>query len=241
MLMSEIRAIETNYKGYAFRSRLEARWAVFFDTLGIEWKYEYQGFEREIVDEWDDTGTIIKSHKERYLPDFYLPNYGGHGSHLYVEVKGDPKAFKRDFDKLVQLHDWGGVLPDFEDSFSKQYGTSGLILLGDIPLASSEKAIFHPIVQHHKGLVKCYGLFTPNRFSVVKNEGILAELNGLNPVWGLDNDVEGWTTDIITIPTPRYFPKTLEAYQAARSARFEHGQSGGVTFGSERKLSGRIR
>ena len=33
--MSEIKAIETYYKGYRFRSRLEARWAVFFDAAGI--------------------------------------------------------------------------------------------------------------------------------------------------------------------------------------------------------------
>ena len=239
--MSEIRAIETNYKGYAFRSRLEARWAVFFDTLGIEWKYEYQGFEREIIDEMDGDGNVVRSHMERYLPDFYLPNYGGHGSHLYVEVKGDPKAFKRDFDKLVQLHDWGGVLPDFEGSFMNPYLTNGLILLGDIPLASEDKTIFHPIIQHHKGLVKCYGAFNFLRFSVVKNENILAELHGLNPVWGLDSDPEEWTTEMRQIHTSYYFPKTVKAYQAARSARFEHGQSGGVTFGSERKLSGRIR
>ena len=30
--MSEIKAIQTEYKGYLFRSRLEARWAVFFDA-----------------------------------------------------------------------------------------------------------------------------------------------------------------------------------------------------------------
>lgn len=30
--MSEIKAIDTYYKGYRFRSRLEARWAVFFDA-----------------------------------------------------------------------------------------------------------------------------------------------------------------------------------------------------------------
>ena len=28
-----IKAIETVYNGYRFRSRLEARWAVFFDAL----------------------------------------------------------------------------------------------------------------------------------------------------------------------------------------------------------------
>lgn len=30
-----MKAIETRYKGYRFRSRLEARWAVFFDALGL--------------------------------------------------------------------------------------------------------------------------------------------------------------------------------------------------------------
>jgi hypothetical protein len=40
-----IKAIETRYKGYRFRSRLEARWAVFFDALGVEWEYEKEGFD----------------------------------------------------------------------------------------------------------------------------------------------------------------------------------------------------
>jgi hypothetical protein len=39
-----MKAIETKWKGYSFRSRLEARWAVFFDTLGLEWDYESEGF-----------------------------------------------------------------------------------------------------------------------------------------------------------------------------------------------------
>ena len=38
--MSDIRAIETSYDGYRFRSRLEARWAVFFNEAGIEYQYE---------------------------------------------------------------------------------------------------------------------------------------------------------------------------------------------------------
>ena len=63
-----IKAIETKYNGYRFRSRLEARWAVFFDTAGIEYQYEPQGF---VV---NDTG---------YLPDFLLPQLD-----LWVEIKG---------------------------------------------------------------------------------------------------------------------------------------------------------
>ena len=53
-----IKAIETEYNGYRFRSRLEARWAVFFDELGIKYQYEPEGFDLD--------GTL-------YLPDFYLP------------------------------------------------------------------------------------------------------------------------------------------------------------------------
>lgn len=63
-----IKPIETNYNGYRFRSRLEARWAVFFDALKIKYYYEFEGF--------DIDGTF-------YLPDFYLPELD-----CYFEVKG---------------------------------------------------------------------------------------------------------------------------------------------------------
>ena len=72
-----IKAIETEYNGYRFRSRLEARWAVFFDAAGIEYQYEPEGFELE-------DGM-------KYLPDFYLPEVmdrrGSKG--IWVEVKGE--------------------------------------------------------------------------------------------------------------------------------------------------------
>lgn len=64
------RAIETRYKGYRFRSRLEARWAVFFDAEKVRWEYEPEGFELP--------GGI------RYLPDFHLPDLD-----LWVEVKAE--------------------------------------------------------------------------------------------------------------------------------------------------------
>ena len=47
----------TNYGGCRFRSRLEARYAVFFDWLGIKWDYEPGGLSTS------DGG---------YLPDFLL-------------------------------------------------------------------------------------------------------------------------------------------------------------------------
>lgn len=52
-----IRPIETAYAGCRFRSRLEARWAVFFDALKIKWEYEPEGFETSAG---------------RYLPDFRI-------------------------------------------------------------------------------------------------------------------------------------------------------------------------
>jgi len=69
-----IAAIETRYAGCRFRSRLEARWAVFFDMLRIKWEYEPEGFSIPRRD-----GTTAA-----YLPDFWSPSLG-----CYVEVKGD--------------------------------------------------------------------------------------------------------------------------------------------------------
>ena len=39
-LIYNIPAIETKYRGMLFRSRLEARWAAFFDRAGWHWEYE---------------------------------------------------------------------------------------------------------------------------------------------------------------------------------------------------------
>ena len=40
-----IPAIQTQYAGHHFRSRLEARWAVFFDACGVKWEYEKEGYD----------------------------------------------------------------------------------------------------------------------------------------------------------------------------------------------------
>ena len=39
-MRQNIKAKETYYDGYRFRSRLEARWAVFFNNIGLEYEYE---------------------------------------------------------------------------------------------------------------------------------------------------------------------------------------------------------
>lgn len=66
--MARARALNTNYGGCTFRSRLEARWAVLFDMTGTPWCYEPQGY---VVDGY------------AYLPDFWLPSLDS-----YFEVKG---------------------------------------------------------------------------------------------------------------------------------------------------------
>lgn len=72
--MTTIKAIETRYRGYRFRSRLEARWAVFFDQLGLKWDYEQQGF---------DLGQPLGA----YLPDFWLPELK-----KWIEIKPESGA-----------------------------------------------------------------------------------------------------------------------------------------------------
>lgn len=74
-----MKAIQTSYKGYLFRSRLEARWAVFFDALGLNWQYEAEGF---------DLGEA-----GWYLPDFRIvmpdsvANDQRYPTTLWVEIK----------------------------------------------------------------------------------------------------------------------------------------------------------
>lgn len=74
---SDLKPIETQYNGYRFRSRLEARWAVFFDSLSIPYEYEKEGFDL------GDAGW--------YLPDFWLPQ-----QRCWVEIR---PADQYDFDR----------------------------------------------------------------------------------------------------------------------------------------------
>jgi hypothetical protein len=83
--------IETEYKGYRFRSRLEARWAVIFEWMDVQWKYEPQGFNLP--------------NNGRYLPDFLLPNFEAilrqttpaREAGIWIEVKGgDPTQDEKD-------------------------------------------------------------------------------------------------------------------------------------------------
>ena len=63
-----IEAKPTRYAGCLFRSRIEARWAMVFNEIGIDWEYERYVF---------DTPN------GGYCPDFWLPDH-----QKWWEVKG---------------------------------------------------------------------------------------------------------------------------------------------------------
>lgn len=62
-----IKAIDTYYNGYYFRSRLEARWAIYFDLIGLKYEYELNGICVDGVP---------------YLPDFFIPDHN-----TFIEIK----------------------------------------------------------------------------------------------------------------------------------------------------------
>ena len=79
-LRSTIKAKSTIYKNIRFRSRLEAKWAIFFDEMGIRYRYEPGIYKVPI------NGYFMK-----YQPDFALLNIKTQQEiqqPLYVEVKG---------------------------------------------------------------------------------------------------------------------------------------------------------
>jgi hypothetical protein len=71
-----MKAKKTLYKDYYFRSKLEAKWAVFFDLMNIPFVYEPEAF--------------ICKNGSQYTPDFYLPEAilrSDNKPGVYLEIK----------------------------------------------------------------------------------------------------------------------------------------------------------
>ena len=184
-----IKAIETRYAGCRFRSRLEARWAVFFTTLHIPWEYEPQGF---MIN-----GTP-------YLPDFYLPQ-----QKLWVEIKPGPAA---------ELDPTGN---EKWNAFSRRIefiGCRAAIFEGNIPAPTEHRWRDNDrglrISTHDDQDYAWCACRTGQHFDI-QFEGRSARIKcgcpGYEP-GGRGHDAYGFLIE--------------EAYAAARSARFEHGESG---------------
>jgi len=164
-----IKAIETSYGGCRFRSRLEARWAVFFDTLHIEWQYEPQGFATPYG---------------LYLPDFWLSVY-----QYWVEIKGELPT-QEEYNKLAYVKE-------------HTIGSKAFIFAGDIPRNHDNI----DLLDAWNACIEC------GRVDIVR-AGWKTYLGcGHNYDLNLREDIEA-------------SPVIQLAYNKARSARFEHGESG---------------
>ncbi|MCT2278002.1 hypothetical protein M3G91_10230 [Micromonospora chalcea] len=191
-------AIETTYGGCRFRSRLEARWAVFFTRLGLEWEYEPQGFVvgREF------------GRPRNYLPDFYLPALG-----LYVEVK-PAAADQVDPDGVSKWEDFAGEVATMWDH------DRAAIFCGPIPNPEavtdegpSWSGRWYDTGIYITGDCCYWWCACPSG----QHYDIQFEARGGRILCGCPR-----------IQDDRYRtgndPRILNAYAAARSARFEHGE-----------------
>jgi hypothetical protein len=199
----DIKPIETEYNGYRFRSRLEARWAVFFDAIGAEWEYEQEGY--------------ILSDGTCYLPDFLLKNVRGRvraggPNKIFVEIKG--VLTKNDLHKIEQF-----------SGYNSEFGPDGypVIIFGQIPDCTLIERHYVPYLNDYIGPWWQFDFDKDNNehfYNLEYSEGdnyltrpMAAKGGGLvldypdNPYDYVDEEL------------------TVKAYAAARQARFEHGQT----------------
>ncbi len=194
--MSILKAINTEYKGYRFRSRLEARWAVFFDACGVEWEYEPEGY---------DLGDGIY-----YLPDFLLHGVAGRaGGDLYVEVKGnmsDPDAEK--INRFISI----GAAE------AKDYGKiqTAILVVGKIPEGNSIDDIISFI---------CTEAYQNRKEPYYYNfYGIDLDYFAAHPGINRDGKFELFGDDSNYL-CDMDEAATESAYRKARQARFEYGET----------------
>lgn len=210
----DIKPIETVYNGYRFRSRLEARWAVFFDAVGIKYQYEPEGYEVK----YDDCTY-------RYLPDFYLPE-----QEIYVEIKSSKAALMDEKYKL-------GEMIDFHHT---PISEKGLLVLGQIPNYQSPYTVVHfPFYDWACGVECIYANFIvsfPKAYININSiNGKIGSLTGELPEPSTDDDLIKWSEEWRLLHRGiEYFPsldcialnglRLIDFFNVARQARFEHGE-----------------
>ena len=205
--MTFIEAIETSYAGHRFRSRLEARWAVAFDRMGVEWVYEPQGYEIDVAGK-----------KCPYLPDFWLPE-----TRIWCEVKGSPEGMDLPLLAYAARHEGG--LPDTPDGGRVQLAERHrLLILGPIPQPQVMTIPTHCVLTSLKagpfaGVHATCALFFGSVVIGTELGAPVLDMDGnfyadKATLWSL---IAGETSLPVVMPF---------AYKAARSARFEHGESG---------------
>lgn len=199
-----IAAIETHYGGCRFRSRLEARWAVFFDRMHWPWIYEPQGFELSwrlsLVD-----GPLT------YLPDFHLP-----GLRLWVEVKG---VWASPFDCHKFINAAAALAGCPLD------GYDGVMVLGPVPRPME---LWQPWILHtHKGDLVAQPLGDWGKAWCGAGQIIASDVGGDIYQGGAGHHSLSHWQEVLLAGAPQPHSYAIDdALTAARSARFEYGQVG---------------
>jgi hypothetical protein len=172
-----LKAIETRYDGYLFRSRLEARWATFFNVLKVPYEYEKEGF---------DLGAA-----GYYLPDFWLPK-----QECWIEIKPVEPTDEEEARAMA---------------LAEQSGFPVFTCFGQIPRSTDAIYGEQSAYAHWAGdgWDNCYAWAAcPKCGKRAMTFGARADY--LCKCW--DHKYANETKRLVD-----------EAYEAARSARFEHG------------------
>lgn len=185
--MYEIKAIQMRYKGHHFRSRTEARWAVFFDAIDFRWEYEPEGY---------------ADGKTAYLPDFLvtMPD----GAQFFADVKPDDYHISDDdkeqfYRKLSTEKDRRVVLLT---------GITRYMLYDSIAPGSSGHELQAVLFQDYEPFLRVADMYWIQQCEFDENNGHM--------YFPHDDDA-----------AKKSFGKNyVEAVHAARSARFEFGESG---------------
>ena len=238
----KIKAIETKYKGYKFRSRLEARWAVFFDAMGYDWEYEVEGYQL--------------SNGQYYLPDFKLTL--SNGRDIYYEIKPRHKYSDIKFEQFIKdMNEDTRDKNKIDQECERPIDPIGYILSGDpidvLKLNNSDgradilrdfmsKPSFNIPVEHF-AMFHSWPMVCPSCGSLkaeLIHGGTLVEnaYYSCNCCHKSDTYKNGkystcarlWNSgeksiDLEDVETGHYLVKTEKAARLARQARFEHGET----------------
>lgn len=201
-----IKPIETMFNDYRFRSRLEARWAIVLESIRQEWEYEKEGF--------DINGTW-------YLPDFFI-HYNSatpRGWGFWLEIKPVPLTDSQieTLATLVRItghttyaacgNSWTG------EHIIYVFKHSRVSIPDDIPWISDGQIL----EEDHHDIPEFIKLFQEwnYRLPYPKDRHLVVKSNSGERQFSFFNDYRFSTGNV----------SLMDAFQAARSARFEYGES----------------
>lgn len=198
-----MKPISTSYKGYRFRSRLEARWAIFLEELGAEWVYEQEGFDLSGI--W-------------YLPDFWIADWDA-----WIEIKPtEPSADDRSKCLSLALQSQKTVLLVYGEPWAEEESSKYDIHMFGPGLFHAEEDHQSESMSDYLGDCGCGWQFAAGR-------------KCSDEIWLVSDDGCAYTIKPVPHERDDKYPlvgswssKLKKAFISARSARFEHGETGNV-------------